>query len=198
MLIGLLKIFQSFNSSQVDSKPGQNSLRRKLKSSFNSSQVDSKPGTKDRNGEYVGKFQFLIGRLKTKIKAYLKEKGISVSIPHRQTQNVDSATITFLKREFQFLIGRLKTAKIFQRNLITIMFQFLIGRLKTFKLKNVITKQLSFNSSQVDSKLQYQAVQIYRMILVSIPHRQTQNKARVLGRRKDEIVSIPHRQTQNA
>ena len=99
-----------------------------------------------------------------------------VSIPHRQAQNSVScprchflyscfnssqvgSKLEKIKEElaasirFQFLIGRLKTKRQYADLSTTVQFQFLIGRLKTRVGRSYVLPFLSFNSSQVGSKL---------------------------------------------
>jgi len=70
-------------------------------------------------------FQFLIGRLKTTLKAY---------------------TTSFWML-FQFLIGRLKTQKATLEIVLNWQFQFLIGRLKTPLRRTGHHREPGFNSS---------------------------------------------------
>ncbi len=164
--------------------------------SFNSSQVGYKPQHLNPL-DAQARFQFLIGRLQTKIMLTPPNDDYRVSIPHRQATNATCRNYVMRQRAFQFLIGRLQTphspfsvpvdAGMFQFLIgrlqttrcisgmsIPPRFQFLIGRLQTVQVPIEPFDMARFNSSQVGYKLVLLVRQRQHQV-VSIPHRQATN-----------------------
>ena len=103
----------------------------------------------------------------------------NVSIPYRQTQNQRGAPVWDDGiGQFQFLIGRLKTWEYCIVRIAEVSFNSLQvdSKLQCF-FSFFIQLPESFNSLQVDSKLKYYNRPISRLAEVSIPYRQTQNMA---------------------
>ena len=78
-----------------------------------------------------GRFQFLIGTLKTPISKIFLLYLYLVSIPHRYAKNNSHLGGIGSHATFQFLIGTLKTRHLLHLPLHILLFQFLIGTLKT-------------------------------------------------------------------
>ena len=122
---------------------------------FNSSQVDYKQISLPLKGLYLNSFQFLIGRLQTGEQRGRHNKGLSVSIPHRQTTNTGKALVKELQKQcFNSSQVDYKPGLSMRLFYEKPEFQFLIGRLQTRTCRCHATgTRDSFNSSQVDYKL---------------------------------------------
>ncbi len=124
-------------------------------SSFNSLQVGSKLQSLEYQTTDQSQFQFLIGRLKTKLITFWSFLTGRVSIPYRQAQNLSSMICAELAL---FSFNSLQVgSKLWQwRSDFEEFwqFQFLIGRLKTKSAtERPVSSLICFNSLQVGSKL---------------------------------------------
>ena len=165
----------SFNTSQVVYQHRPAGSLSRQKKGFNTSQVVYQHRLPHDNWEGGASFntsQVVYQRYGL----YAAMRPQEVSIPHRQSINPQPCRVTGAQAPgFQYLIGSLSTDK---------------------PETHPIFDDASFNTSQVVYQLRgFQHFQ--RSGMVSIPHRQSINRERIIRCKVKKSVSIPHRQSIN-